>query len=282
MSDFQGSYAHLADGRPIYYFEKGTGPPFLYSHASVGSADSAQGMFEQLHDRFHCIALDRAGYRHSGRLDRLTTMEEQVEAIAVVHRACTAEPAWVFGHSGGGNWALAYAVAHPDLVRGLVLMEPALHAVFPPGDRPPGVATIVETVSPLFRAGRLPEAIAAFLGVLHPDLSPKELDEQVTGILASNGRAGWESLPTEMPAIVSWCPTPTEWIRITQPALLMKGDRSWEWIQELAARVAELLPRGELWTLEGLDHGAPGRAPDVVAAKIVEFIDRVGAAHSSL
>jgi pimeloyl-ACP methyl ester carboxylesterase len=86
-------------------------------------------MFERLRGRFHCISLDRAGYRRSGAPDHFTTMEEQVEAIATVHRACTAEPGWVFGHSGGGNWALAYAVMHPDRVRGLVLMEPALHAV---------------------------------------------------------------------------------------------------------------------------------------------------------
>jgi pimeloyl-ACP methyl ester carboxylesterase len=237
-------------------------------------------MFEQLHDRFHCISLDRAGYRCSGALDRLTTMEEQVEAIAVVHRACTAEPAWVFGHSGGGNWAVAYALAHPDRVRGLVLMEPALHAVFPPQSRPPGVATVVETVGPLFRAGRFDEAIAAFLGVLRPELSPEALDEAVAAILASDGRAGWESLATEMPSIVSWCPTPVEWARTTQPTLLIEGDLSWAWIRELAARVAELLPRGELLTLEGLNHGAPGRAPDIVAQRAVEFIDRVAALES--
>jgi pimeloyl-ACP methyl ester carboxylesterase len=58
-------------------------------------------MFETLRDRFHCISLDRVGYRRSGTLDRLTTVEEQVEAIAVVHGACTQAPAWVFGHSAG-------------------------------------------------------------------------------------------------------------------------------------------------------------------------------------
>ena len=275
MSSARESYAHLADGRPIYFFEEGAGPPFLYAHASLGNADSARGMFETLRDRFRCISLDRAGYRRSGASDRFTTMEEQVEAIAVVHRACTAEPAWVFGHSGGGNWALAYTLVHPERVRGLVLMEPALHAVFPPQSRPHGVTTIVETASPLFHAGRLEEAVAAFWGVLRPELSPEALDEAVANILASDGRAGWESLATEMPSIVSWCPTPEEWARITQPTLLIEGDLSWAWIRELAARVAELLPRGELATLEGLDHSAPFSAPDVVAQRIVAFIDRV-------
>ena len=39
MSSFQESYAHLADGRAIYYFEEGAGPPFLYLHGGAGSAE---------------------------------------------------------------------------------------------------------------------------------------------------------------------------------------------------------------------------------------------------
>ena len=191
MSSTHESYAHLADGRPIYYFEEGAGPPFLYLHASSRNADTARGMFEKLRDRFHCISLDRAGYRRSGALDRLTTVEEQVEAIAVVHRACTAEPAWVFGRSGGGNWAVAYAVVHPDRVRGLVLMEPGLLSAIPPGSRSPVTVAMMETVAPLFGAGRLREAIEAFIKVLRPELSPEALAEGV----AARGAAGVQLVP---------------------------------------------------------------------------------------
>ena len=276
MSTLHESYAHLADGRPVYYFEEGSGPPFLYLHASTGSADSARPMLPFLRDRFHCISLDRVGYRRSGPLDRLTTMEEQVEGVAVVHSACTAEPAWVFGHSGGGNWAVAYAVIHPDRVRGLVLMEPALYSVFPPSGRLPGIAAMIEEVGPLFGAGRLHEAIARFWMILDPDLSPEAAEERAAGILTSDRRMGWESMATEQPLVVTWAPAPAEWARITQPALVMEGDRTVGLVlRAIATRVAELLPRGELVTLPGLDHGAPWSAPDVVAQRTIEFIDRV-------
>jgi haloalkane dehalogenase len=280
MSGLRESYAHLADGRPIYFFEEGVGSPLLYVHASTDSADGARGMFETLRDRFRCIALDRVGYRHSGALDRVTTLAEQVEATAVVHRACTSDPAWVFGHSAGGNWAVAYALAHPDQVCGLVLMEPALYSVFATGDRSPGVAAMIETVGPLFRAGRLHEAVAQFMGVLHPELTPEALDERAAEYLAPDRRLGWESMATEQPLVVSWCPTLEEWARLTQPALVMEGDRTGEVLRAVAARVSELLPCGELATLEGLDHMAPWSTPDIVAQKTVEFIDRVGAADS--
>jgi pimeloyl-ACP methyl ester carboxylesterase len=42
----------------------------------------------------------------------------------------------------------------------------------------------------------------------------------------------------------------------------------------------ELLPNGELVTLEGLDHGAPWSAPDTLAQITIEFIDRVVAEES--
>ena len=135
------------------------------------------------------------GYRRSGTLDRVTTLEEQVEAIAVVHRACSSDPAWVFGWSAGGNWAVAYALAHPDRVRGLVLMEPALYPVIPPGSRSPGVVAMIESVGPLFRAARLrEEAIEGFWQAVAACLSP-------------DWRPGWESLAAQ-PLVVSWCPTP--------------------------------------------------------------------------
>ena len=281
MAVAQESITHLAGGRPIYFFQEGTGPPLLYVHASTDSAEGARGMFEWLRHRFRCIALDRVGYRRSGALDRLTTVEEQVEAIAAVHNACTPEPAWVFGHSAGGNWAVAYALAHPERVRGLVLMEPAFYAAVPASSRSPGLATMIESVGPLFLAGQLHKAVTQFWSVLHPELSPEALAERVASFLSPKHKARWESMATEQPLVSSWTPTPAEWARIPQPALVLEGDRTGEVLRSIAARVAELLPRGELVTLEGLDHMAPRDAPEVVAQRVIEFIDRVAAAEST-
>lgn len=84
----------------------------------------------------------------------------------------------------------------------------------------------------------------------------------------------------ECPLVVSWAPTPMEWTRLAQPALVMEGDRTAEFLRATAAKVAELLPRGELATLKGLDHSAPWEAPDIVAQRTIEFINRVVAAES--
>jgi pimeloyl-ACP methyl ester carboxylesterase len=200
--------------------------------------------------------------------------------VPTVHSACTSDPIWIFGWSSGGNYAVAYAIAHPNRVRGLALMEPALLAVFPAGSRPPAVSAQIETVVPLFRAGRIHEGIAQFIGTMDPELSSEALDEFAADALSSDHRMYWEAHAMECPLVVSWAPTSSEWARLTQPALVIAGDLSGEWIQELAAKVAELLPCSELATLNGLDHGAPLSAPDIVARRVVEFVDRVAVSEA--
>lgn len=276
MSSFRESYAHLADGRSVYYFEEGAGPPLLYVHGGAGDADSGRAVVEAMRDWFHCIALDRVGYHRSAALDRVTTLEEQVEGIAVVHSACSSDPAWVFSHSSGGNFAVAYAIFYPDRVRGLVLMEPPLFAVFPPESRPPGVTAMMERIVPLLRAGRIDEAVEEFFSVHNPEMSPEAVAQQL-----AERRPYWEAFAMDQLLVVSWAPTPSQWARLTQPTLIVKGDRTAaSWYRECAARMMELLPNGELVTLKGLDHGAPWSAPDILAQTAAEFIDRVSAAAS--
>lgn len=274
-SDSQESYAQLSDERSIYYFEEGAGPPLLYVHAATDTADGARGVFKTLRNHFQCIALDRVGYHRSGRLDRVTTLEEQVEAIGAVHRACTEEPAWLFGHSSGGNYAIAYALAYPKQVCGLVLIEPALYAVIPNGSRSPGVTAMIETVGPLFRDGRIHDAIEKFMGIIHPELSAETLDKYASDFLSSDDRWRWEAMATEQPLNVSWAPTSQEWRRFTQPAIVMEGDRTGEVLRAVAAKVSEQLPNGELVTLKGVNHSAPWEAPDIVAETTFKFINSV-------
>jgi len=52
------------------------------------------------------------------------TLDTEVAAIELVRQRSGAEPLHLVGYSGGGAAALAHAVAHPDLVASLCLIEP--------------------------------------------------------------------------------------------------------------------------------------------------------------
>lgn len=89
-----------------------------------------------LGDRFALIAPDQRGH---GRSPRFSNAQLQrilptfvADAIGVLERY---GPALLLGHSLGGRVAAAAAVTRPDLVRALVLEDPALTAgtVTPPG-----------------------------------------------------------------------------------------------------------------------------------------------------
>ena len=96
----------------------------------------------------------------------------------------------MFGHSARGKLGgHLYALAHPERVRGLVLMEPAFYAAVPASSRSPGLATMIESVGPLLLAGQLHKAVTQFWSVLHPELWPEALAERVAGFLSPKHRA---------------------------------------------------------------------------------------------
>jgi pimeloyl-ACP methyl ester carboxylesterase len=100
--------------------------------------------------------------------------------------------------------------------------------------------------------------------------------ERSAGALSPEHRARWEAFVWDQLLVVSWAPTPSEWARLTQPTLLIQGDRTpASWYRESIAKMMELLPNCELVTLTGMDHGGPWRAPGTVARTITGFIDSV-------
>ncbi|MFO7532773.1 MAG: alpha/beta fold hydrolase [Candidatus Limnocylindrales bacterium] len=81
---------------------------------------------EQLARLGRVITYDRRGCTRSERPEPYqTSVEEQVEDAASLVSALDAAPAIVIGRSYGGGIALGLAMRHPELVRALVLLEPA-------------------------------------------------------------------------------------------------------------------------------------------------------------
>lgn len=71
------------------------------------------------------VALDARGHGRSGLPDEPFTIAALAHEAAAVLREVVGRPALVVGHSMGGLTAQALAAAHPDLVAGLVLEDPA-------------------------------------------------------------------------------------------------------------------------------------------------------------
>ena len=120
-----GSFAEI-DGARMHYVDRGTGPAILMIHGLAGTLwNFTYDVVDRLSDRARVVALDRPGSGYSTRpRGTSASLPSQAAAIARLIEHLALERPLVVGHSLGGALALALAMDHPHLVRGLALIAP--------------------------------------------------------------------------------------------------------------------------------------------------------------
>jgi pimeloyl-ACP methyl ester carboxylesterase len=119
-------FVDTAAGRRIAYDEAGDGPPAVLVHGTLMTADDMRlGPMEALARRFRCIAFDRPGHGWSDhRRGADASLWAQVATLRAAVQALGLSRPVICGHSYGGAVALAYGLAHPDEVSGIVALAP--------------------------------------------------------------------------------------------------------------------------------------------------------------
>jgi len=260
---------YTPDNREIYYCTTGTGRELLLVHGAGGDAEAFNALVEILSPQYCCISFDRLGYRRSAHLDRNTTVEEQVTAIGAVNNCVTLEPVWVFGHSSGGNFALAYALSYPDRVKGLILMEPALYSLYPPHQQPPEIERMEKDIVPLFQQGQIEQGLEEFMALI--GISQQSVDQLPP---TRNAFDNFRSFGYDQPVVISWCPSEAELHQVTQPVLIMEGDQSSSLLRNICHLLGRQLSNSKLITLKDQGHLAPQLAPKLVAEELTAFISQ--------
>jgi len=114
------------EGRWLRWIEVGEGYPPVVAVAGLGEPGSLAwaGILSAVATQARILAYDRAG---TGASDAITaqTMDDQVEDLAAVIASAGDSGCIIAGHSWGGLLAQVVAWRHPDLVVGLVLVDPA-------------------------------------------------------------------------------------------------------------------------------------------------------------
>ena len=104
----------------------GSGPPMLLIHGLGGSVENWLRVAQPLTRDHHVFAVDLPGFGRSPPAGRPPTLDSYVAVLAALLRQHVREPAVLVGNSMGGLLSLLVASEHPELVRGLVLVNPAL------------------------------------------------------------------------------------------------------------------------------------------------------------
>ena len=121
-------FAQLAKVR-LHYYEHGSGPErILFIHGFQASGRIWQLVQEALpSDRYHSIAIDNRGAGQSDAPPRDT--DYGVEVFAADAYELITQLGWrdftLVGHSLGGATVAEFAVRHPDVLKKLVLLDPA-------------------------------------------------------------------------------------------------------------------------------------------------------------
>ena len=121
FSEYSG-FAEI-DGVRIHYQEKGLGTPLVLLHGYTSSTYSWKDVFEPLSRNFRVIALDLKGFGFSGKPDGDYTRRAQAQLVAHLLDHLKIEKAWLVGSSMGGEVALNVALANPQRVAGLILID---------------------------------------------------------------------------------------------------------------------------------------------------------------
>lgn len=104
-------------------------PPLVFIHgASTSHADPVLSFRAKLEGRAEMLFIDRPGHGRSQSGGEATLYPDaQADAIAAVMEARGMDRAIIVGHSFGGAVTAAFALRHPDKVRGLVFLSPAVY-----------------------------------------------------------------------------------------------------------------------------------------------------------
>jgi pimeloyl-ACP methyl ester carboxylesterase len=171
------------NGIRLHYVERGAGEPLvlLHGNGSMIQDFESSGLVDLAAKNHRVIVFDRPGFGHSDRpRDVIWTPVAQAELINKALQRLGVEQALVLGHSWGASVAVALALSHPELVRGLVLASGYYYATAR-GDvvalSVPAVPlagdVISHTISPVVSRVMWPLLMAKIFG---PQSVPKKFD----------------------------------------------------------------------------------------------------------
>jgi len=113
------------DGIDIYYEDHGQGPAVLLSHGYSATSRMWAGQIAALAPHYRVIVWDMRGHGESDCPNDPAAYSEAltVEDMAALLRKCGIERAVIGGLSLGGYMSLAFHLAHPEMVRALMLFD---------------------------------------------------------------------------------------------------------------------------------------------------------------
>src|SRR5574341_283367 len=112
-----------ANKTPTFAYCEGNGPPAVLLHGWAATAECWRPTFDELATDHRVIAPDLPGHGRTGGGLRLYNMKYYLRWLEDLLDALNVQRALLLGNSLGGAISLTYAMAHPEWVERLVLVD---------------------------------------------------------------------------------------------------------------------------------------------------------------
>ena len=275
---------------PIEYRVVGEGAPVLFLHGTPGGYDQSS-LFEDnfVEAGFRLLAPSRPGYLRTP-LSVGATPDEQADAVVALLDALGYERVAVIGGSGGGPYALALALRHPDRVSALVLAVAATRRFGEPIAPRPVLVRVSDIAfgdsflqwqffSSTERAPRAQILEGPFATAFSEDTKQRFADEDAK--LDALVQLLWTTFPDGLRR-AGYLTDRRNFLQldlgdlgtIAAPTFIIHGDADQNAPFEHAEYAAAAIPGAELRVLEGGDHYVMISRPEDFWAPIIDFLQR--------
>jgi pimeloyl-ACP methyl ester carboxylesterase len=285
-SSVRGRPVEVGAGGRVHLLEKGEGPPVVLLH---GTGNAAGFLLPLLHELqgVRAIAPDLPGVGLSDPID-LPADRYRETAVAWLDRLLDTlelDATTLVGHSGGGVWALWYALAHPDRVRRLVLIGPPalpktscplpMRLVATPGvgallprlapPTPKSVLRLASVMGEQATLARRPDLIDLLVALGRDPVTDRAAKAEIRllvspfALLSRSGFRGRSRV------------RPDELRQVAMPTLIVWGERDPLGGVAVARAITDLIPHARLEVLP-TGHGPWLGEPTRTAATIVDFV----------
>lgn len=233
-------------------------PPIVLVHGSMDRSAGLLRLARRLRDRYYVIRYDRRGYARSLAVGPPFAFDDQVADLVAVIEEYQVAPVALFGHSFGGNVALALADRRPDLVSAVAVHEsPMSWLDWWPDGSPGGVALSTRSAG---------DAAEAFMRAVVGDERWCDVHQRVRESRRLEGPA----MVAELQDLRSRAPWAGD--RIDAPVLAMHGEHARLFHRRAMEELSRAVPDGRLVEIEGAGHTGPHTHADGTADALIRFL----------
>jgi non-heme chloroperoxidase len=277
------------DGVSLYYERAGNGEPVVFSHGIPTDHRAWASQVEAFSKGYSTIAYSRryaAPNQRQGDVTDSTVGNNAADLKGLIEKLGIA-PVHLIGHSYGGFVAAYLAADHPDLVRTLVLVEPAIATLLVEDPNSSGqmLSLLIHSPSVALSARRFQSgSLAPSLKALDSGHNDKAVELNVDGI--QNKLGAFASLPESAKKMMldnaktiaelrtKLPPFKAHVGKISCRTLVINGAATAEWLRRIGELTARSVPKSQALSITGARHFPHLENPSEFNDSVLEFISK--------